>query len=112
MIIILILLIPLAGVLIISTLMYNVKPEALTDDVDKAKIKIVTSDKNEDPNVREQMLNDRDYYVANAGAYTDAYTRKLDLSQAQSQVNYPELKTVDIPPILKPSVPMFKDITA
>ncbi len=110
-IIILILLIPLAGILIISTLMYNVKPEALTGDIDKAKIKTVTNDKNENPNVREEMLKNGDYSCANAGAYTGGYTIKLDLSQPQSQIKYPELKTVDISPILKASVPMFKYIT-
>ena len=52
MIIILILLIPLAGVFIISTLMYNVKSEALTGDTDKTKIKDVIGDKDEDPIVR------------------------------------------------------------
>lgn len=47
MIIILILLIPMAGILIITTLMHNVKAEAITGDNDKAKIKAVSGDKDE-----------------------------------------------------------------
>ena len=45
MIIILILLIPMAGILIITTLMHNVKAEAFTRDNVKAKIKVVSGNK-------------------------------------------------------------------
>ena len=48
MIIILILLIPLAGILIITTLMHNVKAEAISGDYNKA----VAGDKDEDPDVK------------------------------------------------------------
>ena len=48
MIIILILLIPLAGILIITTLMHNVKAEAISGDNNKA----VAGDKDEDPDVK------------------------------------------------------------
>jgi len=34
----------LLGVFIITTLMYNVKPEAITNDIDKTKIKALTGD--------------------------------------------------------------------
>lgn len=56
--------------------MYNVKPEALTVDIDKtkikaltgdinkAKIKAVTGDNGEDPYVREVVLNYMNYYIA------------------------------------------------
>ena len=85
MIIILILLIPLAGVFIISTLMYNVKSEALTGDTDKTKIKDVIGDKDEGPIVKEVEVNYGNPYLA-----------------------FAEKKK---PRMLKPYVPMVKYIT-
>ena len=49
---ILILLIPMAEILIITTLMHNVKAEALTGDIDKAKIKAVSGDKDENQKIK------------------------------------------------------------
>ena len=112
-IIILILLIPLAGVFIISTLMYNVKPEALTGDIDKTKIKAVTGDKDENPNVKKVVFNSGDSYLAYAGAYADvSYNNELDhQSLPLTQKKFSEVKTVNKPRMLKPNVPMVKYIT-
>ena len=63
-IIILILLIPLLGVLIITTLMHNVKAEAVTGDNNKAKIKVVSGYKDENQNVKEIMLKSGYSYPA------------------------------------------------
>ena len=60
---ILTLLIPKAGILIITTLMHNVKAEALTGD-NKAKIKAVSGDKDENQKIKEIMLKSGDYYPA------------------------------------------------
>ena len=112
-IIILILLIPLAGVLIITTLMYNVKPEAVTDDIDKTNIKAVTGDKDEYPNVKEATFNSGDSYLAFAPANSDvSYNSQLDQqSLPLTQTKFSKVKTVNKPRMLKPNVPMVKYIT-
>ena len=40
------------------------KPEAITSDINKAKIKADTANNNWDPNVKKAVLNYIDYYVA------------------------------------------------
>lgn len=112
-IIILILLIPLAGVLIITTLMHNVKPDAISGDIYKAKIKAVTGNKDEDPNVKEAVLNSGDSYSAFAGTNADvSYNSELDhQSLPLTQTKLSEVKTVNKPRMLKPNVPMVKYIT-
>ena len=55
----------MAGILIITTLMHNVKAEAITGDNDKAKIKAVSGDKYENQNIKEIiMLKYGDSYPA------------------------------------------------
>ena len=55
----------MAGILIITTLMHNVKAEAITGDNDKAKIKAVSGDKDENQNIKEIiMLKSGDFYPA------------------------------------------------
>ena len=54
----------MAGILIITTLMHNVKAEAITGDNDKAKIKAVSGDKDENQQIKEIMLKSGDYYPA------------------------------------------------
>ena len=112
-IIILILLIPLLGVLIITTLMHNVKPEAISDHIEKAEIKAVTDDKDEDTSVKKAVLNSGDSYLAFAGVNADvSYNRGLDhQSLPLTQTKLSEVKTVNKPQTLKPNVPMVKYIT-
>ena len=93
--------------------MYNVKPEALTGDIDKTKIKAVTGDKDENPNVKKVVFNSGDSYLAYAGAYADvSYNNELDhQSLPLTQKKFSEVKTVNKPRMLKPNVPMVKYIT-
>jgi len=105
--------------------MYNVKPEALTGDIDKtnikavtgdidkAKIKAVTGDKDEYPNVKEATLNSGDSYLAFAPANSDvSYNSELDhQSLPLTQTKLSKVKTVNKPRMLKPNVPMVKYIT-
>ena len=103
-IIILILLIPLAGVLIITMLMHNVKAEAITGDNDKAVA----------PAVCNMPVGDKDenQYVAYAGANADViYSSELDhqyMHAPLTQTKFSEVKTVSKPRILKPNVPIIK----
>ena len=107
MIIILILLIPMAGILIITTLMHNVKAEAITGDNDKTKIKVVSGDKDENLNVNKLVLKPQDYYAAYASALAHVtYNSKLPLSQTKPS----EVKTVNKPHMLKPNVLILKYI--
>ena len=112
-IIILILLIPLAGILIITTLMHNVKPEAISDHIEKAEIKAVTGDKDDDSNVKEAVLNSGDSSLAFAGTNADmSYNSDLDhQSLPVTQTKHSEIRTVNKPQTLKPNVPMVKYIS-
>ena len=112
-IIILILLIPLLGVLIITTLMHNVKPEAISDHIDKEDIKAVIGYKDEDPNVKEAVLKSGDSYLAFAGVNADVNSNSgLDhQSLPLTQTKLSEVKTVNKPQTLKPNVPMVEYIT-
>ena len=113
MIIILILLIPLLGILIITTLMHNVKPEAISDHIDKEDIKAVIGDKDEDPNVKEAVLKSGDFSLAFAGVNADVnYNCGLDhQSLPLTQTEHLEVRTVNKPQTLKPNVPMVKYIS-
>ena len=53
----------MAGILIITTLLHNVKAEALTGD-NKTKIKTVSGDKDENQKIKEIMLKSGYYYPA------------------------------------------------
>ena len=54
----------MARILIITTLMHNVKAEAITGNNDKAKIKAVSGDKIENQNTNKLALKSGDSYPA------------------------------------------------
>jgi hypothetical protein len=93
--------------------MHNVKPEAISDHIEKAEIKAVTDDKDEDTSVKKAVLNSGDSYLAFAGVNADvSYNRGLDhQSLPLTQTKLSEVKTVNKPQTLKPNVPMVKYIT-
>jgi len=98
----------MAGILIITTLMHNVKAEAITGDNDKAKIKVVSGDNNENQNVNKLVLKPQDYYAAYASALAHlTYGSKLPLTQTKPS----KVKTVNKPRMLKPNVLIIKYIT-
>lgn len=105
----------MAGILIITTLMHNVKPEAISDHVDKEDIKAVIGDKDEDPNVKEAVIKSGNPYLAFAGVNADVnYNSGLDhqsLPLTQTKLSVHAVKTVNKPQTLKPNVPMVKYIT-
>ena len=97
----------MAGILIITTLMHNVKAEAITGDNDKAKIKAVSCDKIENQNTNKLALKSGDSYAAYASALAHVtYNSKLPLSQTKLS----EVKTVNKPRMLKPNVLIIKYI--
>jgi len=61
----------MAGILIITTLMHNVKAEAVTGDNNKAKIKAVSGDKDENQKIKEIMLKSEDSYLAHGSAFAN-----------------------------------------
>ena len=93
--------------------MHNVKPEAISDHIDKEDIKAVIGDRDEDPNVKEAVLKSGDSYLAFAGVNADVnYNSGLDhQSLPLTQTKLSEVKTVNKPQTLKPNVPMVEYIT-
>ena len=93
--------------------MHNVKPEAISDHIDKEDIKAVIGDKDEDPNVKEAVLKSGDSYLAFAGVNADVNSNSgLDhQSLPLTQTKLSEVKTVNKPQTLKPNVPMVEYIT-
>ena len=89
------------------------KPEAISDHIDKEDIKAVLGDKDEDPNVKEAVLKSGDSYLAFAGVNADVnYNSGLDhQSLPLTQTKLSEVKTVNKPQTLKPNVPMVEYIT-
>ena len=93
--------------------MHNVKPEAISDHIDKEDIKAVIGDKDEDPNVKEAVLKSGDFSLAFAGVNADVnYNSGLDhQSLPLTQTEHLEVRTVNKPQTLKPNVPMVKYIS-
>ena len=89
------------------------KPEAISDHIDKQDIKAILDDKDEDPNVKEAVLKSGDSYLAFAGVNADVnYNSGLDhQSLPLTQTKHSEVKTVNKPQTLKPNVPMVEYIT-
>ena len=89
------------------------KPEAISDHIDKEDIKAVIGDKDEDPNVKEAVLKSGDFSLAFAGVNADVnYNSGLDhQSLPLTQTEHLEVRTVNKPQTLKPNVPMVKYIS-
>ena len=89
------------------------KPEAISDHIDKEDIKAVIGDRDEDPNVKEAVLKSGDSYLTFAGVNADVnYNSGLDhQSLPLTQTKLSEVKTVNKPQTLKPNVPMVEYIT-
>ena len=89
------------------------KPEAISDHIDKEDIKAVIGDKDEDSNVKEAVLKSGDSSLAFAGVNADVnYNSGLDhQSLPLTQTEHLEVKTVNKPQTLKPNVPMVKYIS-
>ena len=82
----------MAGILIVTTLMHNVKAEALTGD-NKTKIKAVSGDKDENQKIKEIMLKSEDYYLAHGSAFANVLIVKYITKWTNISLKSAALKT-------------------